>query len=280
MSMIGQRQLELERAQKERVRLAHVAKECSALASACEDVLRGVHDVAVQQLAGKELSALRAGLESARKQATTSPDAAHANLIVLTGELHGTLVRAEAAAKRWSSDQAQAVAEARRSHTVATAAAPSTTAADVSQRAVAAAEQGDLPTAARLADEARERTSAVGAAALDEKIRREIVDRVIESLKSIGFVVRPPSLAAGVVTLEGRLASGRRARFEVSVDGATRFDLDGYEGRTCGDELERIETSLRDRFGVRMGPPQIEWKSPDRISRGARDLPGGKTTKR
>ncbi|MCB9608978.1 MAG: hypothetical protein H6716_20470 [Polyangiaceae bacterium] len=276
MSMYGERRLELERAQRERVRLGHVSKECIALADACDEVIRGVHDVAVQQLAAAELSALVPAIQTARNESSTSPDAALATLVTLATKLHDVLARAEAGAKRWSSDQADAIAQARRARTIAAATAPSSAAADVSRRAVEAAMRGDLAEASRLSAEAVESSTAVASAGLDEAVRREIVGRVIETLKSMGFVVVPPRLEAGVVTLEGRLASGRRARFDVSLDGATKFDLDGYEGRACGDELEKIETTLRDKFGVRMGPPQIVWKNPDRISRGARDLPGGR----
>ena len=36
---------------------------------------------------------------------------------------------------------------------------------------------------------------------------------------------------AGVVVLTGQLPSGRKARFEVQLDGQLSYDLDGYEDR-------------------------------------------------
>ncbi len=276
MSMLAERRLELERAERERVRLRQVTKECGDLADACEAVIRGVHDVAVQQLAAAELGEVALAVLSARVGISKSPDTAHAALVTLTGELHDVLARAEAAARRWSDDQAAAIAHARRAQTIASATAPSSPAVDLSRRAVQTAERGELAEASRLASEADECSGAVAAGRLDESIRKEIVGRVIHTLTNMGFVIVGPQLVDGVVTLEGRLATGRRARFDVSLDGSAKFDLDGYEGRTCGDELEKIETTLRDKFGVRMGPPQIVWKNPDRIGRGALDLPDGR----
>ena len=71
----------------------------------------------------------------------------------------------------------------------------------------------------------------------------------------------------------------REKRFEVQLDGKLRYDLDGYEGRSCAKEVERIEETLKDRFGVTMGPAQVTWKAPapKDIAKGARDLPAGPT---
>ena len=73
------------------------------------------------------------------------------------------------------------------------------------------------------------------------------------------------------------MPSGKLARFDVQLDGRMDFDLDGYEGRACADEIERIEQTMHDQFGVRLGPQQVTWKNPNRIAKGARDLPSGGT---
>ena len=80
--------------------------------------------------------------------------------------------------------------------------------------------------------------------------------------------------------LRGRLPSGREARFEVHVDGKMRFDFEGYEGQSCAAELAQVEKVLQEQCGVLLGPTQVTWKNPDRLGKGARNLPvGGARTK-
>jgi hypothetical protein len=282
MSMSGQRRLELERERVEALRLEQVRGECSSLLESCEEALRQVRDVATQQLAAAELRASADALRELRSQITGAPDAARSSLLDVAGQIHGAVARAEARAQAWSTGQAQAVADARQAQTLAAMAGerPDAEALRLGAEAAAAAVRDDLPAAARLSDLAREAAMKASALALDERVRREVVKGLLRTLKDLGFITIGPQLDSGVVVLEGRLASGRRARFEVSLDGNMEFDLDGYEGRTCADDMEKVETTLRDRFGVKLGPPQVVWKNPDRISKGARDLPRDDTRKR
>jgi hypothetical protein len=39
--------------------------------------------------------------------------------------------------------------------------------------------------------------------------------------------------------------------------------------------VEQIEQALKEHFGIKLGPPQVTWKNPDRISKGAHNLPTG-----
>jgi hypothetical protein len=284
MSMSGQQRLELEQARLEQVRLAAVRAECAAILDACEMTLREVRDVATQQLAAAGLRDVAATLSSARASMADRPDDALQTLTGAVELIHTTLTSAEAQARAWSEAQTQAVARSRVAVTCALAVEAGLggvkSASGEARAALQAAERGDLG-----ASEALRHSAAVGldgarASALEERVRREVVKGLLKTLQEMGFVTVGPQLDAGVVTLEGRLASGRRARFEVSLEGRMSFDLDGYEGRACADDLEKVEVSLRDRFGVKLGPPQVIWKNPDRLSQGARDIPGGATRKR
>jgi hypothetical protein len=281
MSMSGQRRLELERAQAEALRLTLVRQECFALADACEAALREVRDVAVQQLAAAALRALAPHLTQLRQQIEARPDDTRTALTDAAGRLHDAIASAESDARHWAAAQTEAVAEARRAHLIAASTAPGDTqAVSLGREAIERATRGDVAAANELAAAARRAAEVKSAATLDESIRREVVKGLLKTLKVMGFVTVGPQVSDGIVVLEGRLASGRRARFDVSLDGNLGFDLDGYEGRACADDLERVETVLRDQFGVKLGPPQVVWKNPDRISKGARDLPAGSTRKR
>lgn len=283
MSMSGQRRLELERERVEQLRLAQVRAECTGILDACEATLREVRDVSVQQLAAGELREVAATLAAARSEVEGRPDAALAALGGVQERMHTAIARAEAGARAWSEAQAQVVARARTAVQRAGAVAAlggGSSGGEAAKRALQNAEAGDPAVSASLLDVSAGDLAGARAAALDESVRREVVKGLLRSLKDMGFITVGPQLADGVVTLEGRLASGRRARFEVSVEGRMAFDLDGYEGRACAQDLDKVEVSLRDRFGVKLGPPQVVWKNPDRLSKGANDIPGGNTRKR
>lgn len=284
MSMSAQRRFELEQARLEQVRLAAVRAECAAILDACEATLREVRDVATQQLAAAALRDVAAALSSARATMGDRPDAALQSLSSTVEQLHATLTRAEAQARAWSEAQTQAVARSRvavaRALAVEAGLGGAKPASGEARAALQAAERGELGASEALRESAAVGLDGARASALDERARREVVKGLLKTLQEMGFVTVGPQLDAGVVTLEGRLASGRRARFEVSLEGRMSFDLDGYEGRACADDLEKVEVSLRDRFGVKLGPPQVVWKNPDRLTQGARDIPGGATRKR
>lgn len=289
MSMRGFRPAELAAQERERLRLDQVRRECEALASACEETLAGVRDVAVQQLAAPALRDVRAAIDQARQRAAAQPDQAHTDLRKAQQTLHQTLVEAAAGARAWSAEQKRARADlaAARAATQALQQVAGPASAPVLAEAAAAADAAGRALDAGRIQEARAAVERITAqvdagrqADLDETIRRTLVRSLFDTLRAQGFETSDPRLLAdgtpgGKVTLVGQLPSGRSARFDIFLDGRLGFDMDGYEGRACARELEAVEQKLRDRFGIRLGPPQVEWKNPDKISQGARDLPSG-----
>jgi len=284
MSMKGERQLQLERARREALRLEQVRGECRALVAVCESTMSGVRDAAVQQYAAAELRELVGALRDAGTRVQEAPDATLEQLQGLQHRLTTTLVHAEARARSWSEAQTQTRArlqaldgriEAVSQTQKEGAAAGLAEARRLVEEARTQAERGADDDAQRHLEHAEQALATARTAALDEKVRREVVKGLLGTLKGLGFVTVGPQLSADIVILEGRLPSGRRARFEVKLDGQLAFDLDGYEGRSCAQEMEKVETAMRNRFGVTMGPPQVVWKNPDRLSQGALELPGG-----
>ena len=272
MSMSGQRRLELERDRLEQVRLGQVRDECVAIVESCERTLRGVTDIAVQQHLGAGLQQVAETIRNGRVSLGTQPDTTLAALTEAQAELFGELTRAEASARAWTVAQVDVIGRAR-----AAAAAKSnlqgTSSSAEAEDTVRKAERGDLVGAEADVDRLARETATARTNVLDERVRREVVRGLVSTLKGMGFLAVSPRLAEGVVVLEGRLVSGRKARFEIDLAGGMSFDLDGYEGRACADELKKVEVTLRDEFGVRLGPPQVIWKNPDRLSQEARQLP-------
>ena len=267
----------------EELRLQSVRAACEELVAAYRARLAEVTDTATQQLAAEALSASSATMVQARELIQAQPDRAHADLTGALQAACNAIAQAESAAHQWQAEQTAAVAAAQavRAQTAAIVDADDPAAVlverarNAAHTAVELAASGARVAAEKATKTARALVVEAHQARLDETIRRETVKALLKSLKSMGFVVARPAMQAGVVVLEGRLPSGRRARFEVAVDGELVFELDGYEGHACAKDLQRITTDLRDRYGVRMGPPQFVWTQPERISKGARSLPVG-----
>ena len=75
MSMTGERELRLERARQEALRLEQVRSECGALLKVCEETISGVRDAAVQQYAAAGLSALDMALHLSDQNGTVGAGA-------------------------------------------------------------------------------------------------------------------------------------------------------------------------------------------------------------
>jgi hypothetical protein len=293
MSISVERRIELEKERRETLRLAQVQAEGEALREVCQQRLQEALalPLAAQQLAAAGLSGCAAGLAALRSQGT-GPDQALAESKALLARIEVVLSGAEAGARAWTEERTAAVAQARvalaqaqRAASVASGTSQparqrAEAAGELARHALAAAQAGDNSEARRLSGQALEQVEQASRLALEERVRREVVRGLLATLTEQGFIALEPRLDDGVVVLEGHLASGRRARFEVKLDGETSFDLDGYEGRACAKDLEKIETTLRDRMGMKLGPPQVFWKNPDRLSKGALSLPTGAPSRR
>jgi hypothetical protein len=284
MSMKGARALELERERREALRLEQVRGECRALVAGCQASVDGVRDAVVQQYAAAELSRWVGELRDANGRIQDSPDATLVHLQELQQRIATTLTMAEARALSWTEEQAQARARARAlAGRIEAVVASQKESAGLGTREASRwveearghASRGAGADARQCLDRAEQALTTARAAGFEERVRKELVKGLLKTLKDMGFIVVGPQLSEDLVTLEGNLPSGRRARFEVRIDGQMTFDLDGYEGRACAQDMEKVETAMRDRFGVKMGPPQVVWKNPDRLSQGALPLPGG-----
>ncbi|HLL05961.1 MAG TPA: hypothetical protein VK539_35645 [Myxococcaceae bacterium] len=288
MSMEGERSLELEQARREALRLEQVRGECRALLAACNTRVSEVRDIAVQQYAAAGLRGLVQALREVEPRVQETPDAALEQAQGLQQRLAVTLAEAEARARAWTAAQAQAHSRAEtlsgRIEAVAATQQERTAhgldeARQLVRDARGHAERGAEPEARQCLERAEQTLNTARAAGLEERVRKEVIKGLLKTLKELGFVTVGPRLSEDFVLLEGRLPSGRRARFEVKIDGKLNFDLDGYEGRSCAEDLEKVETAMRDRFGVTMGPPQVIWKNPDRLSQGALPVPASGRTR-
>jgi hypothetical protein len=287
MSSLGYRQAERQR--KEQLRLEQLRNRAHGLATSCQETIRTVSDPAVQQLVAQDLREIQQKLSRDSGQISSAPEKALKALQKTQKQLNSVLAKAERAARKWSKQQAQAKAELEAIQQSISAEKES--ANNAGQAAISEAEQtvaqatflyqqGRYDQIAALCRKAEQSIEKAGEESFDESVRREVVRGLLSTLTSMGFVIDGPQLnqqgaKAGVVTLSGRMPSGKMARFEVNLDGRMQFDFDGYEGRACAKDLEKINTALQEQFAVTLTGSQITWKNPDKIAKGARNMPSG-----
>lgn len=115
------------------------------------------------------------------------------------------------------------------------------------------------------------------AEAVDENLRREVVSAILQAMRVQGFATSNPVVnsTTGHVVISGTLPGGRKVRFDIELDGAMNFDMDGFADRSCADHLDQVLERMEKEFSIATGPVQHTWKNPDRISKGSRGMPGG-----
>lgn len=288
MSLNDYRRAELLAERREQLRRDNTMREAQSLLATCEAEITRPRELAIQQLAATGLQEAQKAFQQAAGLISADPDEGLKAVRSAQQRLHETVANAEAKAGRWSAEQAAAQARIAEVSTRLAAKRQADNTAGVQlldQAAVLLEQARSLRVRAKksnittILDEADAFIQEASKAQFDESVRREIVSSLLQTLQKRGFAVEKPSLMegeqGGTVHLVGRLPSGKSARFEVQIDGRMHYDLDGYEGRACAKEVEQIEELLKEQFAVKLGPRQTVWKNPDRISKGARNIPGG-----
>jgi len=287
MSSTGYRRAELERQRKEQLRRQQLRQRATGLLASCQETIRAVTDPAVQQVVAKDLREIQRTLSDISSQISSAPEQANKQLKRTQKDLNKVIANAETAVKKWSKQQAQAKAKLEAVQQTLQAEKQSTNKG--SQQTLVEAErqirqaaslyrEGRYDEMNSLCKQADDLIEKAGQESFDESVRKEVVGGLLTTLTNMGFAVEPPKLEAkdntpGVVTLFGRMPSGKMARFEVNLDGRLSFDFDGYEGRACGKDLEKINRTLQEQFSVKLSGSQITWKNPDKIAKGARNMP-------
>jgi hypothetical protein len=289
MSSSGRLKMELEQKRQEELRLARVREQCKALAKTCGEELQKPREPLVQQMVGQGQQRLEGELRQVSQRLGQVPDRDLEDLLRVQGELYRMMAGAEAKVRNWNRQKAESQAALSQAAQAVRSRAGTANMGGIEQfakaqgkvtEAVTRHNAGQYGEAIAACKDVEKLLQQADKAALEEDTRREVVRGLLVTLKNMGFVVEGPQVQAdgadaGMVTLVGRLPSGRMARFDVQLDGHLKFDFNGYEGRTCGKQLDEVTRALERQFALKAGPVQVTWKNPDKISKGALDLPSG-----
>ncbi|MDK2831234.1 hypothetical protein V7O61_07515 [Methanolobus sp. WCC1] len=108
-----------------------------------------------------------------------------------------------------------------------------------------------------------------------EEIRKETVRKIVSILKEQGFSIKKPILKEDAVHVTGTLPSGKKVLFQIYPEGAIDFDLDGYSGQTCKNEIEGVIEKLNEGDEIESSIEQFAWHNPDKIKKGSKEFPYG-----
>jgi hypothetical protein len=113
---------------------------------------------------------------------------------------------------------------------------------------------------------------------IDETVRKNVVNSLIQILKEMKFEIAKPKLQtlnSGVsqVLLKGALPNGELVTFQIDQDGKTHFELENFQQTYCKDRIELIRTDLEKKMSSKVEIEQWEWHNPDLMKSGFKDLP-------
>ena len=100
------------------------------------------------------------------------------------------------------------------------------------------------------------------AEAVDETLRREVVSAIMQAMRVQGFATSKPVVhsTTGHVVISGTLPGGRKVRFDVALDGAMHFDMDGFADWSCADHLDQVLERMEQEFSVATGRSNIRGR--------------------
>lgn len=106
---------------------------------------------------------------------------------------------------------------------------------------------------------------------ISEKVRREAVKAIYQSLTKQGFQVQPPQLIAdndqNYVRIIAKRPSGKRVQCRLDLHGKLAYKFDEYEGMTCLKDIEKFNVELERAYSVILSDERVIWENPDRLSK-------------
>jgi len=271
------------------IQLEQLKKEAGVLLNDTNDMLKHIHNPAIQQLIGPQLRQLQPQIKKVAEQIQTDPQQAKSLSENLKKQLQEILDKSQEQLQKDSQTKAKANATLEQvRQQLEVYIAESSNGSDESTQQVRRLidtatnhyQQGRFQQSQESCNQAEAMLKHASENNFEETIRKEVVQGLLTALTNMGFIVQPPCLegdkeSGKTVRLLGKLPSGKTASFNVHLDGQMDFDFDGYEGKACAKELEHIDQLLEQQFSIKLSENQITWKNPDKIAKGVIQHPTG-----
>ncbi len=130
----------------------------------------------------------------------------------------------------------------------------------------------------QLNQQLEEKLEAAEVVVVNEECRREVVRAMYAALQQQGFVVDAPRRIkegnTDEVVITARKPAGQSAEVRVTPKGEIHYKFLNYEGMECKKDIDKVLDLLQHVYNIPLGEHRIIWQNPDRISKGARPIPG------
>jgi len=100
-------------------------------------------------------------------------------------------------------------------------------------------------------------------AIMDERIRKETIRSLIQTLKKEGFITAKPKLIDGDVVVKAQKPSGSEVFCKVSIDGKFSYKFDNKQaGDACKKDMDKFDEDLSKFYGIKIKDKKITWTHP------------------
>lgn len=280
MSMSGHIRAEMIKRQKEELRKNRVREQCSNMLSSIEaKVAQHINDPQFSHFFSDDASMIQNETSHAKDKIQSDPDFALSMIQATSLKLNKSISSVVAAEKQWSDERKRSYEKL--FETIEMLDSLPIKSIQYTQKIESLSSQlktfSDIATTSAEIEKNIVNTQQEAAAIVQkderEEVRKEVVKKIISILKAQGFVVATPTLKEQSVYIRGKLPTGKKVLFQVQDEGIIDFDLDGYTGETCQNEIEGIIEKLNDEGSVNSSIEQFVWHNPDKIRKGSKEFP-------
>lgn len=100
-------------------------------------------------------------------------------------------------------------------------------------------------------------------AIMDERIRKETIKSLIQTLKKEGFKTAKPKLIDGDVVVKAQKPSGSEVFCKVSINGKFSYKFDNKQaGDACKKDMDKFDEDLSKFYGVKIKDKKVTWTHP------------------
>jgi len=280
MSMSGRMRAEMIKKQKEELRKNRVREQCSNMLSSIEAKMnQHINDPQFSHFFSDDASMIQNEISQSKHKIQSDPDFALSMIQATSLKLNKSISSVVAAEKQWSDERKKSYEKL--FETIEMLDSLPIKSIQYAQKIESLSNRlktfSDIATTSNEVEKNITNVQREAAAIIQkdeqEEVRKEVVKKIISILKTQGFVVATPTLKEESVYIRGKLPTGKKVLFQVHGEGSIDFDLDGYTGETCQNEIEGIVEKLKVEGTVDSSIEQFVWHNPDKIRKGSKEFP-------
>jgi hypothetical protein len=282
MSMNGRLRAEMIARQKEELRRQRVKEQCDQMISNMEAKLNMyMNNVHYSDIFGSESLVIKSKINTAKAIIQSDPDTALSGLNDISTQLNRSISTVVSTEKKWSEErkvsyqQIEETIDELRSSTIRSPKYSEERNNLLSKLELLEDTATSSDNIKKTLETVHSEMNTIIRMDEQEEIRKETVRKIVSILKEQGFTISKPILKEKAVHVTGKLPSGKKVLFQIHPEGAIDFDLDGYSGQTCKNEIDGVIEKLNEGEEIESSIEQFAWHNPDKIKKGSKEFPYG-----